>query len=101
MHYVISAIAVISWIVYITYTNLNQKQLKTVLSEESHQHQPVEVAAITPLDISDTSIISTTTNNAIDRVGLLCSLTTMLFFAAPLSNLVSYKIIHLVNNVAY
>jgi len=58
-------------------------------SAELHQHQTVEVAAVTPLDISDTSIISTTTNDAVDRVGLLCSLTTMLFFAAPLSNLVS------------
>lgn len=60
-------------------------------SSELHQHQTVEVAAVTPLDISDTSIISSTTNDAIDRVGLLCSLTTMLFFAAPFSNLVSVK----------
>jgi len=52
----------------------------------------VEVAAVTPLDIADTSIISSNTNDAIDRVGLLCSLTTMLFFAAPFSNLVSVKI---------
>jgi len=49
----------------------------------------MEVAAVTPLDIADTPIISSTTNDAIDRVGLLCSLTTMLFFAAPFSNLVS------------
>ncbi|XP_060847341.1 sugar transporter SWEET1-like [Rhopalosiphum padi] len=80
MHYVVSAIAVIAWIVYITYSNVNQKQSKTVSS--------AEVAAVTPLDISDTSIISLTTNDAIDRVGLLCSLTTMLFFAAPFSNLI-------------
>lgn len=60
-------------------------------SSELHQHQTVEVAAATPLDISDTSIISSTTNDAIDCVGLLCSLTTMLFFAAPFSNLVSVK----------
>lgn len=62
-----------------------------MLTSELHQHQTVEVAAVTPLDISDTLIISTTTNDAIDRVGLLCSLTTMLFFAAPFSNLVSAK----------
>lgn len=62
-----------------------------MLSAESQQHQTVEVVAVTPLDISDTSIISTTTNDAVDRVGLLCSLTTMLFFAAPFSNLVSVK----------
>jgi len=88
MHYVVSAIAVIAWIVYITYSNVNQKQSKTVSSVELHQHQTKEVVAVTPLDISDTSIISLTTNDAIDRVGLLCSLTTMLFFAAPFSNLI-------------
>ncbi|XP_015373197.1 PREDICTED: sugar transporter SWEET1-like [Diuraphis noxia] len=88
IQYVISAIAIIAWIVYITYTNVNRKQSKTVLSAELYQHQTVDVAAVTPLDISDTSIISTTTNDAVDRVGLLCSLTTMLFFAAPFSNLI-------------
>jgi len=77
--------------VYITYTNVNRKQSKTLSSSELHEHQIVEVAAVTPLDISDTPIISSTTNDAIDRVGLLCSLTTMLFFAAPFSNLVSVK----------
>jgi len=92
--------AVIAWIVYITYTNVNRKQSKTVLSAELQQHQTVEVAAVTPLDISETSIISTTTYDAVDRVGLLCSLTTMLFFAAPFSNLVSVKT-HKINDHIY
>jgi len=93
MHYVLSAIAIIAWIVYITYTSVNQKQSKTVSSAKSHQHQTLEVAAVTPLDVSDTSIIFTITNDAIDRVGLLCCLATMLFLAAPFSNLVSVKIL--------
>lgn len=76
---------------YFTYTNVNRKQSKTLSPAELHLHETVEVAAVTPLDIADTSIISSTTNDAIDRVGLLCSLTTMLFFAAPFSNLVSVK----------
>ncbi|CAI6358080.1 unnamed protein product [Macrosiphum euphorbiae] len=89
IHYVVSAIAVIAWIVYFTYTNVNRKQSKTLSPAELHLHETVEVAAVTPLDIADTSIISSTTNDAIDRVGLLCSLTTMLFFAAPFSNLIN------------
>lgn len=90
MHYALTAIGFIAWVVFITQTDMHRKQSKSVSSVELHQHQSVEVAAVTPLDISDKSIISSTTYDAaVDHVGLLCSLTTMLFFAAPFSNLVS------------
>lgn len=79
------AVAVIVFIVYIT--DGHQRQLKTSV----HLRQKVEMMAITPLDskLPDPATISIDNNDAIERVGLVCCLTTMLFFAAPLSNLVS------------
>lgn len=88
----ITAIAVIAWIVYITDANVNQKQLKVLPLAELHKKQTVQAVAVTPSEPKnhiDPDIVSTTTKDAIDRVGLVCCLTTMLFFAAPLSNLVS------------
>lgn len=89
----ITAIIVIAWIVYITDSNIHQSQLNDVVSAELHKHETVEAvaAAVTPLDPEkpDRITTSTTINDAIDRVGLVCCLTTMLFFAAPLSSLVS------------
>lgn len=83
----ITAIVVIVWIVYITDVNVHQK---SPTSAELYKLETGEAVAVTPLDskIPD-PVFSTTTNDAIDRVGFLCCLTTMLFFAAPLSNLVS------------
>lgn len=77
------AVAVIVFIVYIT--DVHQRQLNTSV----HSHQKVEM--MEPLDskLPDPATISTDNNDAIERVGLVCCLTTMLFFAAPLSNLVS------------
>lgn len=85
------AVAVIIWIVYITDATLHQKPLKTVQSAVHKPEKIVEAAAVTPSEPkqSDSVTISTKINDAIDRVGFLCCLTTMLFFAAPLSNLVS------------
>ncbi|CAH1730986.1 hypothetical protein AGLY_015190 [Aphis glycines] len=89
VHYALTAIGFIAWVVFITQTDIHQKQSKSVSSVELHQHQSVDVAAVTPLDISDKSIVSSTAYDAaVDHVGLLCSLTTMLFFAAPFSNLI-------------
>lgn len=90
VHYALTAIGFIAWVVFITQTDIHQKQSKSVSSIELHQHQSADVAAVTSLDISDKSIVSSTAYDAaVDHVGLLCSLTTMLFFAAPFSNLVS------------
>lgn len=97
LHYVISAVAIIAWIVYITDSNIHRSQLNDVKSAELHKHETVEAAAaVTPLDPEQPDIIitSTTINDAIDRVGFVCCLTTMLFFAAPLSSLVSGMYIH-------
>lgn len=91
----ITAIAVIAWIVYITDANVNQKQLKVPPLAELHPKQTMQAVAVTPSEPKkyiDPDIISTTTKDAIDRVGLVCCLTTMLFFAAPLSNLVSIMV---------
>lgn len=88
----ITAIAIIVWIVYITDSNMQRKHLKAATLTELSQKETVEVAAVTPLDPKepDLATISRTINDAIDRVGFVCCLTTMLFFAAPLSNLVSF-----------
>lgn len=82
------AVAVIVFIVYIT--DVHQRQSKTSI----RFRQKVEMIAVTPLDskLPDPATISTDNNDAIERVGLVCCLTTMLFFAAPLSNLVSITI---------
>lgn len=86
----ITAVAVITWIVYITDSKIHQSQLK-VISAELHKHDALKAAAVTPSDpeLPDIITSSTTINDAIERVGLVCCLTTMLFFAAPLSSLVS------------
>lgn len=88
----IIAVAIIAWIVYITNANVPHKSKIPVLTEK-HQHQSVQETVVTPSDPNQPgpAIISTNANDAIDRVGLLCCLTTMLFFAAPLSNLVTIK----------
>lgn len=88
----ITAIAIIVWIVYITDSNIQRKRMKVATLTELSKKETVEVAAVTPLDPKelDTATISRTVNDAIDRVGFVCCLTTMLFFAAPLSNLVSF-----------
>lgn len=87
MQYVIIAAAIIVFIVYYTDINIHQKQFNT--SENLRKTE--EVIVITPSDPKqpDPAPISTNINDAIERVGLVCCLTTMLFFAAPLSNLVS------------
>lgn len=87
----ITAIAIIAWIVYITDTNIHTKQLKAATLTELNKKETVEVVAVTPLDPKEpeSATTSKTINDAIDRVGFVCCLTTMLFFAAPLSNLVS------------
>jgi len=84
---VIIAVAIIVFIVYTTDTRVHQKQFKTPV----HLRQTEEVIVVTHLDPKqpDPAIISADINDAIERVGLVCCLTTMLFFAAPLSNLVS------------
>lgn len=103
----IIALAVIIWIVYITDASVHQKPLNTVLSPVHHHEEIVEAAvAVTPSEPKqpDTATISTNTNDAIDRVGFLCCLTTMLFFAAPLSNSVSPKhttCLHSVKHFSY
>lgn len=92
LNYVITVVAIIAWIVYTTDSNIHRSQLNDVILAESHKRETVEAAAaVTPLDPErpDLIITSTTINDAIDRVGLVCCLTTMLFFAAPLSSLVS------------
>lgn len=90
LHYVITVVAFIVWIVYITDTNIHKIQLKNEPLKELAQKEKIEVAVVTPLDPKelDPTNNSTSINDAIDRVGFLCCLTTMLFFAAPLSNLV-------------
>lgn len=99
----ITAIVIIVWIVYITDVNGHQESLKSPTSAELYKLEIGEDVAITPLDLKKPNpiIISTTTNDAIDRVGFLCCLTTMLFFAAPLSNLVSEITYYLTSNVHY
>lgn len=92
----LTVLVFIVWIVYITDTNKTQ----LTLSDPAELHQQktaTAVAAVTPLDPKQENVATiSTTINAIDRVGLVCCLTTMLFFAAPLSNLVSGKIVLLI-----
>lgn len=93
MHYVITVLVFIVWIVYITNTNKTQLTLSDP-TELRQQKTANAVAAITPLDPKQENVATVSiTINAIDRVGLVCCLATMLFFAAPLSNLVSGKIV--------
>jgi len=82
---VLIAVAIIAWIVYTTDANIQKRQLKGEL------HQTVDTAA-DPKKLEPV-INSTAINDAIDRVGFVCCLTTMLFFAAPLSTLVSVTLI--------
>lgn len=86
MQYVISSVVVIVWIVYITDINAHQKQLKNRVQ----LRQQMEIVAVTPLDPKqpDSATVFANTNDAIERVGFICCLSTMLFFAAPLSNLI-------------
>lgn len=86
----IAAVAFIVWIVYVTDLNVHRKPLNT----STYLHQTAEVVVVTPSNPkqSDTATIFTNINDAIEKVGLVCCLTTMLFFAAPLSNLVSIKV---------
>lgn len=92
------AMAIIVWIVYVTNSNiqrLQQQQMQSVAElQQQHklnmegaasadsQQQPPSPATV----IASNTVFAT--DDAIDRVGLVCCLTTMLFFAAPLSNLV-------------
>lgn len=79
-------VVIITWIVYSTNANIRKKPLKGEL------HQTAETAILTPLDPKESDPVIASTiidNSAIDRVGFVCCLTTMLFFAAPLSTLVS------------
>jgi hypothetical protein len=87
----VTAIVIIIWIVYITDVDVHQESLNSLTPAELYKLEINENVAVTSLDSKKPNpvIISTTTNDAIDRVGFLCCLTTMLFFAAPLSNLVS------------
>lgn len=88
----ITSVAIIAWIVCITNANVPHKSKMPVLTEK-HQHQSVQETVVTPSEPNQPGpvMISTNTNDAIDRVGFVCCLTTMLFFAAPLSNLVIIK----------
>lgn len=73
-------------------TNKNQAQLTLSAPAELHEQKTAKtLAAVEPLDPKQPNLatIATTFNTSIDSVGLVCCLTTMLFFAAPLSNLVS------------
>ncbi|VVC37223.1 Hypothetical protein CINCED_3A003608 [Cinara cedri] len=87
VHCVISVVAFIFWIVYITDTTVHQTKLTLSAPAEFHQQKTVETAAVGPLDPKQPNL-STTITTAIDRVGFICCVTTMLFFAAPLSNLI-------------
>lgn len=88
IHYVLMVLAIIIWIVYVTDVNTQQKIQVAELNQL--QSQSIVSSTVNPRKqpLVPAPTFDSNTNEDIDRVGFICCLTTMLYFAAPLSNLV-------------